>query len=392
MHPRTWAEVDLGAIARNLRKVKERLSDGVRILGVVKANAYGHGAVAISRILLENGVAMLGVGDSGEAIELRESGISAPLLILGAICEREIDAVIEYRIIPSIHSMERARILQEASRRYARVLNVNVMVDTGMRRVGIKPETAVELLSFIASCPNLRLVGISTHFSSAHLPDNEFTHLQLERFKSVLSAAKKEGIDGFIVHAANTAALFSIPESHFDMVRPGAALYGIDPGNLSSCGVKLEPVLSWRTQIVFLKTVEEGTPIGYGQSFVAKRRMRVATICVGYNDGFHFQLSNRADVLVNGHRCRVVGNISMDYAMVDVTDAGEVHTGDIVTIVGRSDDERITVTELGRLLGVPPYVITTSLGRRVKRVYRDTSRKPYIEPHRTDEDRQRAAS
>ncbi|MCX7704333.1 MAG: alanine racemase, partial [Planctomycetota bacterium] len=325
-NPRTWAEVDLGAMGRNLQKVRKALTRGTRVLAVVKANAYGHGAVAVSRTLLENGASVLGVGDSGEAIELRESGISAPIIILGAICEREVEPLVEYRIIPSIHSLDRAEALQDAMKRYGASLGVNVMTDTGMGRLGIKPENALELLEFVRSCPNLYLVGLSTHFSSAH-SNKEFTLHQLKLFRGVLEKAKSRGIHIPLIHTANSAALFSLPETHFSMVRPGAALYGIDPGNLKEYGIELEPVLSWYTQVVFLKGVEEGTPIGYNRSFIAPRRMKIATLCVGYNDGFHFAFSNRGEVLIRGHRCRVVGNVTMDYIMVDVTEVPDVAVG-----------------------------------------------------------------
>jgi alanine racemase len=166
------------------------------------------------------------------------------------------------------------------------------------------------------------------------------------------------------------------------MVRPGAALYGIDPGNLKECGVELEPVLSWHTQVVFLKGVEEGTPIGYNRNFIAPRKMRIATLCVGYNDGFHFIFSNRGEVLIRGKRCKVVGNVTMDYIMVDVTDVPDVSVGDTVTLLGRNGGDELTCRDLAQVLSAPPYVITTSLGKRVKRVYRDACRMPEIEPYR----------
>jgi len=373
-HPRTWVEVDLGAVARNLRRIRKALDRRTRILAVVKANAYGHGAVAIGRAALSHGASMLGVGDSGEAIELREAGISAPIVILGAVCDRETEAVLYYRITPTVHSRLKASLLEAAARRAGTLLPVNVMVDTGMGRLGVRPETAPSLIEYILSCRNLRFAGLSTHFSTAHLADTSFTLEQLERFRRVLDELARRKMKPPLVHAANTAALFSLPETHFDMVRPGAGIYGIDPGNLSRLGIELESTLEWHTQIVFLKDVVEGTPIGYGRAYVAPRPMKIATLCVGYNDGFGFPLSNRAEVLVHGRRCRVLGNVTMDYIMADVTDVPGVRAGDTVTLIGRDRNEEITSGEVARMLGVPPYNISTALGRRVKRVYKDTYR------------------
>jgi alanine racemase len=370
---RTWVVVDLGKISRNLRKIREHIPPQVKILAVVKANAYGHGAVQVSKKALASGATMLGVGDSTEAIELREAGIKAPILILGAICEEEIEALIHYDISCSIHSLEKLRLLNNEAMRRDRILTVNVNVDTGMGRLGVRPESALELVCEVLDSPRLRLFGISTHFSCAHFKDKGFTYEQLGRFRSVLSQMSAGKIEMPRVHTANSAALFSVPESHFDMVRPGAAIYGVDPGNLAELGIFLEPVLTWKTQISYWKWVEEGTPIGYGMGYRAPTRRKIATLPVGYDDGYSFALSNTAEVLCKGKRCKVVGNITMDYIMIDVTDVPEVHVGDEVTLLGQDGTEEVTSTELGRIKGAPPHETTCLLGRRVKRFYIDSS-------------------
>ncbi len=370
-YPRTWVEVDLDAVRANASLVRSRLRRGCRLLAVVKANAYGLGATALARTLLDCGASMLGVGDSSEALELRESGVTAPIMVLGAVCEREVDAVVHYRIIPTLHSVERVGLFQEAAHRADVVLPVNVMVDTGMGRLGVKPETAPSLVSAIASSPNLRLVAISTHFPCAHVVRDEMIGGQIKRFESVLAELEEMGLRPPIAHAANSAALFAEPRSHFEMVRPGAVLYGIDPGNLKKLGVPVRPVVSWFTQVVYLKTLEPGTSVGYGRCFVAKRRMRVATLPLGYADGFHFHLAARGYVLVGGVRCRVLA-ITMDYVMVDVTECSDVRVGQKVVIIGRDGDEEIRVEEIADMVGIPPYNVFTSLGRRVRRVFRDT--------------------
>lgn len=369
-YPRTWIEVDLDAVRANASLVLGRLSGGCRLLAVVKANAYGLGATAVARTLLDCGASALGVGDSSEALELRESGITAPIMVLGAVCEREVDAVIHYRIIPTLHSVERVRLFDEAARRANTVLPVNVMVDTGMGRLGVKPESAPSLVATIASSSNLKLVAISTHFPCAHVVGDRMMGEQIERFRSVLAELERMGLRPPIAHAANSAALFADPRSHFEMVRPGAVLYGIDPGNLKSLRVSVHPVVSWFTQVVYLKTLEAGTSVGYGRYFIAKRRMRVATLPLGYADGFNFHLAGKGYVLIGGVRCKVLA-ITMDYVMVDVTQCSNVRVGQKVVVIGRDGDEEIRVEEMARMIGIPPYNIFTSLGRRVHRMFRD---------------------
>lgn len=368
---RTWVVVDLGKISRNLQKIRDHIAPQVGILAVVKANAYGHGAIAVSKAVLRSGAAMLGVGDAKEAIELREAGIKAPILILGAICEEEVEALIEYDISCSVHSLERVRLLEAEAQRRDRVFTVNVNVDTGMGRLGVRPESALELVIEVLNSSHLRLFGISTHFSCAHFKDKGFTYEQLARFRSVVYQTSTLGIRVPRIHAANSAALFSVPDSHFDMVRPGAAIYGVDPGNLAELGIFLEPALTWKTQVAYWNWVEEGTPIGYGMAYRAPRKTKVATLPVGYDDGYSFALSNTAEVLYKGKRCKVVGNITMDYIMVDVTEVPEVHVGDEVTLLGQEGNEEVTSAELGRIKGAPPHETTCLLGRRVKRFYTD---------------------
>ena len=376
---RSWVEVDLGAVASNIDVIRRRIGRRCRLLAVVKANAYGLGALAVARTALSAGADVLGVGDSSEALELRHSGITAPIMILGAVCEHEIEAVVQHGIIPTLHSEERARRLQEAAARASKRLPVNLMVDTGMGRLGVKPETAPSLAAFIASCPNLFLLSISTHFPCAHVPGDPMMREQLGVFGKVLEELERRGLRPPLVHAANSAALFAEPSAHFDMVRPGAALHGIDPGNLASLGIKLRHVVSWFTQVVYLKTIEAGASVGYGRCFVADRKIRVATLPVGYADGFWFSLAKRGWVLVCGRRCRVLA-VTMDYVMVDVSGCPEARVGSRVVVMGRDGEDEITINEMAHLVGVPPYNILTALGRRVARIYTDTRRHRDLQP------------
>jgi alanine racemase len=337
-------------------------------MAVIKADAYGHGAVPVARAALDGGASRLGVGDSTEAIELRESGITAPIHVLGALVEREIDDVIFHGITPTIHALSRVAELDDHARRQGRRIPVHLNVDTGMGRLGVRPESAEEVLLAIAAAPNLALEGVQTHLSSAHDPD--FTSDQLSAFRPVLTRARERGIHVPKIHAAATGGLFLHRRARYNLVRPGISLYGIDPGGLAEIGVRLEPVLALRSQIVFLKAVEPGTAIGYGARFRTGRPSRIATIPIGYNDGYPVQSSGRgAEVLVRGVRAPIVGTVTMDYLMVDVTDVPEVRVGDRVTLIGEDGDDEIRVEEVARRAQTIPYAIPCGLGKRVRRLY-----------------------
>jgi alanine racemase len=366
--PRAWAEVHLDRLKRNLATVRAAIGPAVEVMAVIKADAYGHGAKPVARAALEGGATRLGVGDSTEAIELRESGITAPIHVLGALVEREIDDVIFHGITPTIHSLARARELDDRARRQGRRLPVHLMIDTGMGRLGVRPESAEELLLAIANGPNLVLEGVATHLSTAH--DADFTAAQLAAFRGALSAAHTHGIRVPRIHAAATAGLFFHRRARFNLVRPGISLYGIDPGGLAEAGVRLEPILELRSQIVFLKHVEAGSPIGYNATYHTPGPTRIATIPIGYHDGYPWSCSGRgAQVLVRGVRAPVVGTVTMDYLIVDVGHIPAVEVGDNVTLIGRDGKDEIRVDELARWAGTLPYEIPCRIGKRIRRLY-----------------------
>ncbi|MBI3098728.1 MAG: alanine racemase [Planctomycetes bacterium] len=368
---RCWAEVHLDGIARNTERIRRRVGPDVRILVVVKADAYGHGAVPVAKTVLEHGADMLGVGDSTEAIALREAGILAPTLILGAIIEEEIGWVISYDIRPMLHSFAMLRLLSDEARRNRRRVRVHIKVDTGMGRLGVTPDTAIELARRVAESPYLELEGMCTQLSSA-VRSPAFTRRQLAQFKSVCDAVEGMGIRIPYRHAANTAALFSQRAAHFNLVRPGAFIYGIDPGNLASRRIVPAPVLHFKSQIAFLKDVPAGTSIGYNRTYVTESRTRLATLPVGYNDGYPFHLSNRGHVLVRGRRAPIRGLVTMDYMMADVGRIPGVRVGDEVTLIGRDGEETIRLEDMAKRIKTVPYDLTCSLGKRVRRVYVDS--------------------
>ena len=368
--PRVWAEIDLGAIRENMGKVRSRLGPETKVMAVVKADAYGHGALPVARAALEAGAHALAVGDSGEAIELREAGVTAPISVLGALVDKELDDVIYHRITPTIHSIDRVRLLDRKAKSQGVRLPVHVMMDTGMGRLGILPAFAPRILGEVTSAKNLYLEGLATHFPLSALEDQSFTTGQINQFKRILGRAKEMNLEIPLLHTANSAALISVPDSHFTMVRPGAALYGIDPGNFAREGFDVRPALQLKTQVVFVKGVPKGTPISYHHTYRTTSKTRIATLPVGYNDGYPFYAGGQGRVLIRGQFAPVIGRVTMDYIMVDVGSLPPVSVGDEVILIGESEGTVIRAEELARQASLIPYAISCLLGKRVKRVYR----------------------
>lgn len=375
--PRVWADIDLDALARNLEWLGRKVGGTRRVLLVVKADAYGHGAVAVARFVCSRvPVAGFGVGDSGEALELREAGIDAPILVLGAIVDGEMPRVVAHDIAVTVHSFDRIRRLEAEARRQGRRCRVHVMVDTGMGRLGPFPEKALELARAVHRSERLVLEGIATHFSSSHRPRDPFTDEQIRRFEQFRRDLAAAGIGGVVAHAANSGAVLERGRAGFDLVRVGAAAYGLTvrSGEASD----LQPVLQLKTQVIYLKDVPAGTPVSYERRYVTPRRTRIATLPIGYDDGLRYALSNRFDVLVKGRRAPIVGAVSMDYTMIDVGHIPGVRAGDVVTVLGRDGEEEVRVPDMAEAIGTVPYEITCALGRRVRRVYHPRPRRPAL--------------
>jgi alanine racemase len=357
----TWAEVDLGALTRNLRRLRARMPAGVKIMFVVKANAYGHDAVLCAHAAASARAAdWLGVSSVEEGVALRDAGVRLPILILGSLYPFESAlAAAAHDLTPVVASLESARRLSEAAARLRRAINIHVKVDTGMGRIGVRPEAAVPLVRTLKGLPGVRVQGLYTHFACAD-SDAAFTARQLNAFRRVVAALTREGLRPPLVHAANSAGALRYPAARFDLVRPGLAAYGLYEG--------FEPVLTLKSKIVFLKTIPRGSTVSYGASWRAKRPTRVATLPVGYGDGYARALSNRADVLVGGRRCPVVGRVTMDQVMVDVTGARDARVGDDAVLIGRQGRAEIPMSELARLCGTISYETATALSSRVPRV------------------------
>lgn len=373
---RVWADVRLDHLRDNVALLRSRLRGATRLMAVVKADAYGHGAVPVARELQSFGVDAFGVGDSGEALELREAGVRGTILVLGAIVEGEQERVVANDLSVCIHSESRIERLAREARRLGRRCRVHLKIDTGMGRLGVLPTRALALARRIARSRDLALEGVATHFAGTSSRRDPENRRQLELFLRVKAAIEREGLGEPIYHAASSAVVFSDLDAELDMVRPGLALYGVAPADAGAAADGLKPVLSLHTQIIFMKDVPAGTPIGYGRLFVALRRTRIATLPVGYNDGLPFSLSGAGRVLVRGEFAPIVGRISMDYSMVDVGHVRGLKVGEPVTLIGCDGERGLRVDELARSAGTIPYAILCSLGRRVARVYHSARRSP----------------
>lgn len=363
----TWAEIDGRAFKKNIAAIAACLKRSTKIIAVVKANAYGHMAAPLSAIAGKRGVAMLGVSSIEEGISLREDGIKAPILILGSIFPLENLAVaVQHKLIPTISSLQGLAALARLAKQRRATLPFHLKVDTGMGRVGVTPATALRILDRVAVTPGVKLEGVYMHFSAADA-DPAWTAHQIKKFLPVVEYGHGLGLR-FAAHAANSAALCRHPEYQLDMVRPGITLYGLEPFEGAAKKLKLSPVLSWKTRIVFLKRVAKGTPVSYGGTFKTKRFSVIATLPVGYADGYNRLLSNRGAVLVGGKRCPVVGRVTMDMIMVDVTDVKGVEPGAEAVLIGTQGKERITAEEIACWCGTINYEVTCGISSRVPRI------------------------
>ncbi len=374
-HRATRAEIDLTAFRHNLQNLRKYLDPQTRIMAIVKADAYGHGAVSCARIAVESGAAnYLGAGVIEEGIELRENGLNAPILILGSIFPDEAEDLVRHNLATILCTQPLAQALSKEAEKQDKTVSVHIKVDTGMNRLGISPENLPTLLDQVRNLKNLKIEAVSTHFSSADDEDLSVTQAQLEKFQTALTILQKEGVHTPIVHCANTSALFKFPESHFNMVRPGLILYGVLPSPslrpvIDQGENPFQPVMQWKSQIILLKPIAKNQPVSYSGSFTTQRDSLIATLPIGYADGLHRMLSNKMDVLIRGQRAPQVGNICMDMILIDVTDIPDVQAGDEVVIFGRQGDEMISVEELAVKGKTIPYEILCSVSKRVPRIY-----------------------
>lgn len=365
----TWAETDLDAIAFNVHAFKRHVGQAVEVIAVVKANAYGHGAVPVARAALEAGATRLGVHRAIEGVELRRAGLAAPILVMGYTPPSGAAMMVQHDLTPSLITREFAEAVSAEATRRGKVIPLHVKVDTGMSRYGLMPGEVADFARGLTALPGVKLEGLFTHFATADAADQTHVRHQLETFRQVLAALESAGIRIPLRHAANSAATMRLPEAHFDAVRPGIAMYGLDPSDEWPPVFEIRPALTLKSRVSRVRELPPGSGISYGRTFVTERPMRVALVPVGYGDGYHRVLSNKSSVLIRGQRAPIRGRVCMDQFVVDVSGIPDVQQDDEVVLVGRQGEAHIRAEEVARLAGTINYEVTTSLLPRVMRVY-----------------------
>jgi alanine racemase len=380
--PSVWAEIDLKAIAHNVNELRRITQPGARLMAVVKADGYGHGAVEVARCALQNGASFLGVARIEEGIQLRKVGIDVPILVFGYSRPQQAEDLIKFDLTQSVYTAASANKLSQAAASLAAKIKIHLKIDTGMGRLGllpqnfqsnspqnVNPDTIAETLD-IAGLSGLELEGIFTHFASADCADKTFADDQLDLFLNYLSRLQKAGLRPALTHAANSGALIDMPRSHLDLVRPGIAIYGLYPSDeVDQQKVFLKPAMALKTQIIQLKKVPAGFKVSYGSTYTTQHPTTIATVPIGYADGLNRLLSSRGQMLVGGQRVPIIGRVCMDLTMLDVGDIASVQLGDEVVVFGQQDNEILTVDEMAATLNTINYEIVTGITARVPRIY-----------------------
>ncbi len=370
-HRPTWAGINLDALAANFHLVKNHVGPGVNVMAVVKANAYGHGAVECAR-RLERGANWFGVALPEEGIELRNAGITRPILCLAGFWEGQAELCLQHALVPVVYRLDMLETIDRAARDRGVICDVHLKVDTGMGRLGVRFDEVADFAHELQRFKNIRVDGLMTHFAAADEPSCEpLTHDQVERFHNAVAAFRVLGYHPTFVHLANSAGIFAEPESWGNMVRPGGVLYGLWRDILSPSDRELDfqPVMSLHSRISLLKWVPQGETVGYGCTFEASRKTLVATIPIGYDDGYPRGLSNRSHALIRGVFATVIGRISMDLTLIDVTNVPDVKLNDEVLLMGESAGQSVSAEYLAKTAGTLSYEVTCGIGSRVPRVF-----------------------
>jgi alanine racemase len=370
----TWATIELNALAHNFHVIRNRVGKEVKVLAAVKADAYGHGAVECARRLAAEGVEWFGVALPEEGIELRAAGNTKPILCLGGFWRGQESACLQQRLTPVVYRLDMIEAFDRAAKDAGVVADVHLKVDTGMGRLGIRCDEVSEFREALKKFVNIRVDGIMTHLAAADDPDHEdFTQEQLKSFQAAVKAFREHGFSSALIHAANSAAIFSHPEARGDIVRPGGTLYGFTRDVLSPRieAPSFRPVMSLYTHIMLLKQVSKGESLGYGCTFQTTRDSLIATIPIGYADGYRRALSNCGRVIVRGKFAPVVGRVSMDLTLIDLTDVPDVRLDDLVILLGRDGQLSITAEEIAETIDSLSYEITCGISSRVPRIYSD---------------------
>ena len=368
----TYATVNLAALAHNISRIKHYLSPGCEVMAIVKANAYGHGAVECAQMLTRQGIRRFAVASLEEGIELRQAGISAPIVVLGALFEAQIADLVAHQLTPVVSDGRILPALAQAASSHPSPYPIHLKIETGMGRLGFSPDELRPLLDSPLLQSALHVEGLMTHLADADGTDTAFTERQLGAFHAILEQVRQRGLTVPLVHTANSAAIVRFPEAHFSLVRPGIMLYGYHTLPTSVPAPDLTPVLSLRSTIVQLRTIPRGGTVSYNGTFIATRPTRIAVLPIGYADGYSRRLSNRGSVLIQGRRAPIVGLVCMDMTMVDVTDIAPVQVGETVTLIGQQGGASIWADEVADWIGTIPYEVLCGIGSRVPRLYEST--------------------
>ena len=365
-----WAEINLDNLAHNIKEVKSLINKNTKISAVIKADAYGHGALAVAQTLLDNGADSFAVATFNEALQLRRKFKDIQILILGYTPKELATDLIENELTQTIYSYDEAKEISKIAKQMNKTLKIHIKIDSGMNRLGLlcKEDTIKEILQ-ISKLDNLFIEGIFTHFAIADEKDKTYTKKQVEKFNYIVASLDKKGLQIPIKHVSNSAAIIDLPQYNFDMVRAGIMIYGLYPSeNVDKNKAKLKEVMSLKTKIAQVKTVEAGSKISYGLTYECKKETKIATLPIGYADGFTRLLSNKTHVFVNNKKAKVLGTICMDQSIIDVTDI-DVKIGDEVIIFGNEEKDTISATSIAKLLGTINYEIVCMVNKRVPRVY-----------------------
>jgi len=354
----TWIEVNLDAIAQNVRNIKKLIGEKTELMAVVKGNAYGHDVLEVVPVVLNNGATRLAVARLEEGIFLRKAGITVPILVLGLTLKQQAELLVSYSITPTVSEYEMIEELSKFAVKEERTAKVHLKVDTGMGRIGILPDHILDLVKKIKALKNIEIEGIFTHFSVADEKDKAYTEMQFKKFMDVLTVLENEGIRIPVKHVGNSAALLDLPHMCLDLVRPGISIYGLYPSREVQKTIKLIPAHTFKTRIAFLKELSAGQSISYGRTYTTnKERTVVASLPVGYADGYNRLLSNQGEVLIRGKRFPVIGRVCMDQTLIDVTNLPQAETGEEVVLWGKQEQEEIMVEEIAEKVGTINYEI-----------------------------------
>lgn len=366
-----WEEINLDNLIYNIRQIRLKVGKDKELIGIVKANAYGHGALEVSQVLLENGVNRLAVSELDEAIELRENGIKCPIMILGIVPDTFLNDIVDYNVEPVVPSYEYASKLSRIAKDKWKTVKIHVAVDTGMGRIGFQTnENSIEEIYNINKLSNIEIQSLFSHFSTSDEKDKTYSHKQFEKYKTFYKELMKRNVRINTKDIANSAAIMELPDTYCDAVRPGIIIYGYYPSDdIDKNQLSIKPVMSLKAKVAYVKTLDAGKYVSYGRKFKSKRKSIIATLPIGYADGYTRMLSGNAKVIVNGKFAPVVGTICMDQCMIDVTDAGEVNVGDEIILMGEKNGLKFDAEDVAKIIGTISYEVLCSISRRVPRVY-----------------------